>query len=442
MKKQKKSQKADQNQLICAKTFVWRYLFASALGAALTALCFVVFQNNPLESIENSSSLPMNGGLSQSQNQNNNSKTGKRSVMELLALSDKELKKIDVLEMSIAVAREAKGFEYLDYNYYNQLIDSWTQQFLMWLPTVEQEYYQDPPRWKNDINFARLGALAQWLDQAAGMHYIPEHIVRQKKELGVEYKDLRQMLVFGLIDTKEGTCATMPVLQVVMARKCGWPVFLICVKHHYMLRYDDGKNRYNLEATDTGRGGFAIATDDEVMKEMQLSPQAVACGSDLRSLTNREMMAVFIAARARYYRDTNQMDLADRDYSLARFLFPQWRSLNYMNQPGYVWRAAELFKEGEYGHPYTMINTIYGYLPPKRQAVRRGPVDTPNSGSIEEIERLNEENRRHMNLQFQQNTTTDPYNPNTQTNTSPTQPGPTYPNPGVNQHNPNFPNRP
>jgi len=441
-KNRNNSQKIDQSKQVKAKSSVWRYLFVFALGVVLTASCFVISQKNTSRQEANPSLSPINNNAPQF-HQNIDSKAGKRSVMELLALPDRELEKIDILELNLAVAREVKTFEQLDYNHYKQLIDSWTHQFLMWLPTVEQEYYQDPARWKNDMNFARLGALAQWLDQAADVHYIPEHITKQKKGLGVEYKDLRQMLVFGLIDTKEGTCATMPVLQIIMGRKCGWPVSLICVKHHYMCRYDDGKNRYNLEATDTGRGGFAIATDAELIEEMKMSPQAVSCGSDLRSLTNREIIAVFIAARARYYRDTNQMDLADRDYSLARFLFPQWRSLNYMNQPTYVWRAGELFKEGEYGHPYSIINTIYRYLPPKRQAAHRRPLINSNGGSLEEIERLNEENRRRMNQQFPQNSNTDPYNPSTQTHSYPTQPvGPTYPNPGANQHNPNFPQRP
>jgi hypothetical protein len=433
-KGRKDSQKTDQNQRVCAKSFVWRYLFALALGAILTALCFIVFQNRHLEPIENLSSLSMNSGLLQSP-QDSDLKAGKCSVMELLALPDKELDKIDVLEMSIAVAREVKGFEHLDYNYYNQLIDSWTQQFLMWLPTVEQEYYQDPPRWKNDINFARLGALAQWLDQAAGMHYIPEHITRQKEGLGVEYKDLRQMLVFGLIDTKEGTCATMPVLQIIMGRKCGWPVSLICVKHHYMLRYDDGKNRYNLEATDTGRGGFAIATDAEVMEEMKLSPQAVACGSDLRSLTNREIMAVFIAARARYYKDTNQMDLSDRDYSLARSQFPKWRSLNYMSISGYVWRNEQIFEPGEYGHPSEMSELIY-YLSPTTRKITQDQQNQQRKRLA--TQRQMEIDRRRIegtispvltqNPPIMQNN--QPYNPNPQVPSHPTPSiGPVYPNP-------------
>ncbi len=368
-----KSKNNLQNKQVNAHTPMWRYLFVLALGAMLTAACFVVLQEkSPNSEPETALPLLVFGENNQQLNLNKDHEAGKRSVMELLALPDDELEKVDVLELSMTVAREAKGYEHLDYDHYDEIIDDWANQFLLWLPTIEWKYDEDMERWQNDINYFRLVALCKWIDIAAGAKYVPKY--RALYEKGIDsfiYTDLGHLLVFGLIDTREGTCATMPVLHVIMGRRCGWPVSLTCVKHHYMCRYDDGQRVYNVEATDTGRGSFSIPEEDEIIKKTGLSSYAIESDSDLRSLTNREMLAVFIAVRARYYKDTNQMDLADRDYSLARSQFPKWRGLNYMSQAGYFWRAEQIFKPSEYGHPSEMSKSIYNCCPTVRTMAQK-----------------------------------------------------------------------
>lgn len=307
---------------------------------------------------------------------------GTQTVLQLLALSDDELEKVDILELNLAVACETEGVDNIDYNHYKKIIDDWTKQFLQWLPVVEQEFYKTPEKWENNINIARLGALVQWLDQAAGVAYVEE----QKRLKEIKYTDLGHLLVHGLIDTRCGTCANMPVLHVAMGRRCNWPVALACVDNHYVCRYDDGKYIYNFETTDTGRGGFAMECDDGFIEEFNLSKRAISSGSDLRSLTARETLAVFIAARARYYRDTNQMDLADRDYSLARAMFPNYRKLHTMSFPTYLWRAKELFEPDEFGYPTSFISYINSEFPGKRTASRY----IPPRHSVEDVMRMNE----------------------------------------------------
>ena len=55
-----------------------------------------------------------------------------------------------------------------------------------------------------------------------------------------------------------------------------WPVALACANWHYVCRYDDGRRVYNIEATDTGRGGFAAGTDEDYVEKEGVSPKAVA----------------------------------------------------------------------------------------------------------------------------------------------------------------------
>lgn len=216
-----------------------------------------------------------------------------------------------------------------------------------------------------------------------------------------------------------------------------------------MCRYDDGQNVYNVETTDTGDGGFAIPEVNEIIKKTGLSSYAIESGSDLRSLTNRETLAVFIAARARYYKDTDQMDLADRDYSLAKYLFPKWRGLNYMHQAGYFWRAEQIFKPGEYGHPSEMSRSIYNACPTVRKMVqeqekqrkqRRNRISTRRQMEIDR-RRIEGDIIQGRNPFGSQNSSimpnSQPYNPNPQAPGHPTQQ--VMPNNPNNKPNSNFP---
>ena len=318
----------------------------------------------------------------------------------MTALSDAELEQVDIVEMNIAVAREIPGLEGLDYDKYRRTVDGWTEQFRLWLPTVEHAFHQAPGKYRSDINFFRLGMLAQFLDQQIGVAY-----VEQQKRTQVEarktgrkaealYTDPGHLLLHGLIDTKRGTCGTMPALHVAIARRLGWPVGLACAKSHYVCRYDDGKVVYNIEATDTGRGGFAEGSDKDYIAKEGVSRKAVAVGSDLRKLTAREMLGVFVQARARHFADTGKIDLAARDYALAHTLFPNSRKV-YMGLVDNLLPVGEkLFARNEHGHPASLAAYLAGRYRPRvtgpagRSVYQRDP--------IAEVERLNAINRRNM----------------------------------------------
>ena len=102
------------------------------------------------------------------------------------------------------------GAESINYNHYREIVDAWTDQFSRWLASSEYEFRKTPYKWKNDIDFFRLGMLAQFLDQGIGIAYNQE----QKYVKAIRYKNLTDLFIHGLINTKRGTCGTMPTLYV------------------------------------------------------------------------------------------------------------------------------------------------------------------------------------------------------------------------------------
>lgn len=64
---------------------------------------------------------------------------------------------------------------------------------------------------------------------------------------------------------------------------------------------------YNVEELDTTRGGYSAGSYQEFIKRYRLSKRAVASGSDLRKLTGREMLGVFLYQWGRHYADTKRL---------------------------------------------------------------------------------------------------------------------------------------
>ena len=311
-----------------------------------------------------------------------------RTVWELLDLSDDELENVDIVEMNVAVAREIPGLEELDYYKYKAIVDRWAEQVEASLPEGEAVFNKTPEQWKNDIQFFRLGQGAAFLSQVVGIKYIEE----QKNVKTVRYEDPSDLFLHGLIDKKVGTCGNMPTLHVALGRRVGWPVSLSSVRSHTVCRFDDGKNVYNIEATDTDKGGmFSSGSDAEYIERFQLPKIATECGSDLNQMSAREMLGYFIALRARHFADSERMDLADRDYSLARSLIPNHRRTYMASMEAAIAKGNEIFAFQEGGHPRGLARHLQALYP--EHGIHQTPLD--------DVDRINAMNARMHQEQIQ-----------------------------------------
>jgi hypothetical protein len=275
-----------------------------------------------------------------------------RTLWQLLALDDAELEATDLVEMNLSVAREIPSLEKLDVPRYCRIVDQWTNAFRNWLPSAEKKFRDQKAYFKNDIRFFRVGMLASYMGKFLGIRYIES----QKTGTSILYTNPSDLFLNGLIDTKQGSCGNMAALHVAMSRRMGWPVSLACANSHFLSRFNDGDVIHNIEATHVDETGAFISDPDDVCMKVQKIPQkAVDCGSDLRSLTAREMMGVFIGQRARHFRDAGDFHRADLSYSLSRALFYQHRKTFIGAMIPMLSRAGQLFDSGEIGHPDTFF---------------------------------------------------------------------------------------
>jgi hypothetical protein len=244
----------------------------------------------------------------------------------LLDLTEDDLASHDLVELNLLVARSIPSQAQLDIPKYQRLADEWADAVRSRLLAVEPVFHRSPNDWKNDIHLFRLGVLCEFLECGAGVQYIEE----QREAKTVRYTDSSHLFLNGVMDTRRGTCGSLATLHVAIGRRLGWPVSLAAVKSHLICRYDDGRVTHNIEATQSGYGGFKNDPDDYLIRQYELPRIAISSGSDLRALSEREMLGVFVGFRGRHMRDTGRVTEAEGDYLLARRLYPTSRRL-YMD---------------------------------------------------------------------------------------------------------------
>ena len=178
------------------------------------------------------------------------------------------------------------------------------------------KYKAAPKDYYNSEAYFRMLTLITVLQQDFGVKYNPDLI-----DLNITIDDLkkpftkdsRDIFLHGLLQGKhQGTCASMPVLYLIVGRMLGYPLHLVSSKAHLFLRWDDRNETINLEATGEGltihpdsyykRFPFAITPEEEKYKYF------------LQSMSPTEELAVFLENRAGVFRALGKMQEVKRLY--------------------------------------------------------------------------------------------------------------------------------
>jgi len=231
------------------------------------------------------------------------------TVDELMALTDKELGKVDPLIVNLAVARGIPEFTDLDVGRYSRILDEWAATIRF---DTERHWYRfqnDPAAFNDSEAEYRICWLASDINAVFKIDY---------DLADFDAAEPTNLFLNGLIDRKLGTCVSMPMLYVALGWRLGYPIKLVSVPIHLFARWDDGETRINIEAT--GYGGDL--PDEHYEREYLASPRCKARGAELASLTARETLAMLLLSRAGYWARHGDHDCAVQDSLRANLLFP------------------------------------------------------------------------------------------------------------------------
>jgi hypothetical protein len=169
--------------------------------------------------------------------------------------------------------------------------------------------------------------LSTVLQQDLGVHYNLERAPRPFELLepnDVFFANSQDVFLHGLTGGKHhGTCSSMPVLVVAVGRRLGYPLKLVTAKNHVFVRWEDGRECFNVEATTEG---FVSHPDDYYRQwpEPMTTEEQEAEGF-LKSLTPAQEFAVFLSVRGFCCETMRRADWAVGSFFQAAKRHPECR---------------------------------------------------------------------------------------------------------------------
>ncbi|QYK47767.1 MAG: hypothetical protein KF838_13370 [Phycisphaeraceae bacterium] len=223
---------------------------------------------------------------------------------ELLSLTPDELSRVDLALMNLLCAEGLPGSEGLSIPLILKTLDQWAERVRLETLAYEPRFRRNPAENFNSEADFRMLTLVTVLERDLGVRYNP------KRVRDPDFGSSKDLFIHGLVDSDNGgTCASMPVLNAVIARRLGYPVRLVQAKEHLFSRWDDPKGeRLNIDSAGMGMNTM----DDAFYREWPkpISDEEVANGHYLKSLSFEEDLAVFLAARGHCLFDHGRFEQA------------------------------------------------------------------------------------------------------------------------------------
>ncbi|MBT3879715.1 MAG: tetratricopeptide repeat protein [Candidatus Scalindua sp.] len=123
-------------------------------------------------------------------------------------------------------------------------------------------------------------------------------------ELGFIYVptgNLEDLYLNKVIDRRKGNCVGLSILYLSIAERLGLPLFGVNVPEHIFVRYDDGKQKINIE---TGHKGMSLPNTFYVKHSVeQFDEESVTHGCYLQNLDNKEVISNILLNRSKIRRE-------------------------------------------------------------------------------------------------------------------------------------------
>jgi len=203
------------------------------------------------------------------------------------------------------------------------------------------------------------------------------------KIIGINYafsdpngdRNLRVRHLKGVLDTKRGNCVSMTRLYLAIAQRLGYPVYAVHVPDHIFVRYvDPNLEEQNIEAS--SNGGYI--SDEKYIKDLQISERGIKSGAYLKTLSNKEYLALLIAENAIYWGKHGDINRAIKYLEYSVKLYPHSPEINDNLGIAYL-DYSKKFK-GEEAKRYAAKSQFY-----QKQAIELGLAALPRKDYIKQM---------------------------------------------------------
>ena len=238
------------------------------------------------------------------------------SFGELVTMTDKQISQHDLAFLNLRAAEGLPGAEDLNIGIKLAQLDRWALRVRSETDANIYRFLAKKAEYNNSEAYYRMLMLVTVLQQDFGVHY------NEKRITDVDFSNSQDLFIHGMIGSENGgTCVSMPVLYTSIARRLGYPVYLVNAKEHLFCRWDEPNERFNIEGSSRGMNSYEDEHYFHWPREIEQSE--VASGMYLKSLTVSESFAGFLASRGHCFEDIGNRPEASISYSLARRYAPK-----------------------------------------------------------------------------------------------------------------------
>jgi hypothetical protein len=222
--------------------------------------------------------------------------------------------------MDLLCAAGLPGSENMDVPACLNTLDEWAARVKADVDSNLYKFNQYPGVFRHSVAFFKAQDLVAVLDLDLGCHYDKD---RSNDEPNATFfAKSEPVFINGLLGPQHaGTCSSIPVLIVAVSHRLGWPVRLVCNRNHFFARWEDGTDRFNIEASNQGgMGSYPDAyyrywphplTDEEIARE-----------GYLQSMDGKHILANFLGNRAMCLEANGRLDEAKVVCQRIRKLLP------------------------------------------------------------------------------------------------------------------------
>ena len=237
----------------------------------------------------------------------------------LCHLSPAELNRTDIGFANITCALGLPGAESLDVPRQVEILNEIAALVRQETDKLIYLFHRQPGSYQNSEAYFRMMVLLTVLQRNLGVHCDPQFNQLSDYQF---FSRPEMLFVHGVLQTRAGTCSSLPPMFAAVGRRLGYPLKLVTACQHVFLRWDSPTGeKFNIECTSSG----LVCHPDVYYQHWprRLSDEQVRRYGALQSLSPRKELAVFVGNRGHVWREHYQLWPAVQAYAQASELDPE-----------------------------------------------------------------------------------------------------------------------
>lgn len=237
------------------------------------------------------------------------------TLEEILRWSGADCGRYPIWEVNLACAGGLPDTRELDTAACSRALFGWVQHVRRETERHLYLFRRSPEEYENCEGYFRILMMITVLQQDCGVRYDPASVKTTR------FQSSGEGFIPGLLDGRGlGTCSNLPVLYVSVGRLLGYPLHLCLANGHVFCRWEDDRDRFNIEASGSG---LCTPSDDYYLKwPKPISREQLKRVPFLRNMSRSDETALFIATRGHCLVDAGRHAEAVEAFEASQRLAP------------------------------------------------------------------------------------------------------------------------